>query len=494
MRSLRFVALLAIPAQLAIAQQNQPNKTPVPVSGDLSLEEAIQIGQQNNPTLLQTRNNVGIQDAAVRAAHGALLPSASAQAFSRYTQAGTQYQFGQAFPTLASIQSQYGVNLNYSISPGFMYASKAAHANRAAAQADVVNSAENVRAQVTQQYITALQAEATAAVADTLVQVSQGQLDLANARMKVGAGTIIDVRAAEVALGQAQVNALTAHNAARVDKLQLFQTMGVPADVDAKLTTTFPVAQPTFTLDSVLDLARRVNPDVRARESRQTAAQASLQVARSQYLPSLSLQTGLAYNAFGYTDYNYLPSVGIGRAAQAYAQCLFSDSLRVGAGLAPNPRGCGSPTLSPDSIAALRSSNQPLRFSSSPLYLQAVISLPLFNGFQREQGIEQQRVARDNAILDLRARNLQLTTDVTQAYLNLVTAEKTAELNTQIAAKAAEDLALNTESYKVGAKTFLDVTTARATYEQAEINRVNAVYDYHNKFAVLENAVGRPLR
>ena len=62
------------------------------------------------------------------------------------------------------------------------------------------------------------------------------------------------------------------------------------------------------------------------------------------------------------------------------------------------------------------------------------------------------------------------------------------------AAKAAEDLALNEQSYKVGAKTFLDVATARATYEQQEVARVNAIYDYQKAFAALENAVGRPLR
>jgi outer membrane protein TolC len=68
------------------------------------------------------------------------------------------------------------------------------------------------------------------------------------------------------------------------------------------------------------------------------------------------------------------------------------------------------------------------------------------------------------------------------------------DLNSQIAAKAAEDLALNEESYRVGAKTFLDVTTARGTYEKAQIDRINAIYDYHKAFAQLENAVGRPLR
>ena len=75
-----------------------------------------------------------------------------------------------------------------------------------------------------------------------------------------------------------------------------------------------------------------------------------------------------------------------------------------------------------------------------------------------------------------------------------MTAAKTVELQEQIAAKAAEELAFAEERYKVGATTFLDVTTSRGTYEQAPIDRVNAIYDYHKAFAALENAVGRPLR
>ena len=108
--------------------------------------------------------------------------------------------------------------------------------------------------------------------------------------------------------------------------------------------------------------------------------------------------------------------------------------------------------------------------------------------------MEVARVQRDNAAYDVRARNLQLTTDVTQAYLNLVTAARTAELQNQISAKAAEDLALNEASFRVGAKTFLDVSTSRATYEKTQIDRVNSIYQYHWAFAALENAVGRPLR
>src|SRR5581483_8730942 len=118
MRSLRLVALLAIPAQLAFAQQNQANKGPVPISGALSLEDAIQTAQRNNPLYLQTKNLLRDADAQVKTSRGALLPQLSAQAGSRYTQAGTQYQFGLAFPTQASYNSYYQLNATYNIGAG----------------------------------------------------------------------------------------------------------------------------------------------------------------------------------------------------------------------------------------------------------------------------------------------------------------------------------------------------------------------------------------
>jgi outer membrane protein len=488
MRSLRLIALLAIPAQFALAQQPTPT-----ISGELSLDDAIRAAQQNNPQYLQARNNLRNTEAQVKQTRGALLPSLSAQAGSRYTQAGTQYQFGLAFPTQGSYNSYYQLSASYNISAGLLYAPKAASASNRAAEATIASNSEMVRSTVTQQYISALENEAQAAVMDTLVQVAQGQLDLANAKMAAGAGTIIDVRTAEVAVGQAQVNALTAHNTARLTKLQLFQTMGLPGDPDTKLTSTFAVSQPNFTLDSLLDLARRVNPDLAAKKAVLGAGNANVSYQRTSYLPSLSFSTGYSANALGYSDPNYLANQAISSQARGFASCMLTDSLRVGAGLSPMGN-CGSPTLTPDQIAHARSLNQPLKFTSSPPSFQVYLQYPIFNGFQRETNVEQAEVTRDNAALDLRSRNLQLTTDVTQAYLTLVTSAKTAQLQEQNAAKAAEDLALNEQSYKVGAKTFLDVATARATYEQQEVARVNAIYDYQKAFAALENAVGRPLR
>jgi outer membrane protein len=118
----------------------------------------------------------------------------------------------------------------------------------------------------------------------------------------------------------------------------------------------------------------------------------------------------------------------------------------------------------------------------------------VFDNFNREERVQRASVAKDNASYDVRAKDLALTADVTQAYLTLTTAAQTVTLQEQNATKAKEELAFAEERYKVGAATFLDVTTSRESYERALVDRVNAVYDYHKAFAALENAVGRPLR
>lgn len=486
MRSTSLLALLALPTQLVLAQ------APASRGAPLTLDEAIGTAQRSNPVYQQVKNNLRNSEAQVRSAYGALLPSASGNFSTSYTQGGTQYVQGVPLNGSDSYNSRYSANLSYSINAGLAFAPTAAKAQRTAAEADITSNAELLRATVTQNYVTALQSEALAAVLDTLVEVAQGQLNLANAKMQAGAGTIIDVRSAEVAVGQAQVNALNAHNTARLDKLRLFETMGVPADIDAKLTTTFEVAQPTFTLDSLLALAHRANPDLLARQSRLTAADASVKLAKTSYLPSLTLSTGYGANAFGYANSDLLVTQQEAQASASRRSCMVQDSIRTGSGL--KALGCPSGVITPDMADAIRAGNRPFSFQKAPYSLSAFVSIPIFNNFQREQQIEVQRVQRDNAANDVRARNLSLTTNVTQAYLTLVTQAKTVELQTQIAAKSAEDLALNEASFRVGAKTFLDVSSARGTYEKAQIDRVNSIYEYHKSFAALENAVGRPLR
>jgi len=492
MRSTRIAALLALSANVAFAQGTPST----PATTTLTLDQAIQTALRNNPQYLTTSNTVRTQEAAVHSAYGGLLPSSSLNFGSSYRQGGSiNVQGIQLAASGDQLQSNYSLGLNYNLSGASIFAPKQAKSNLAAATANVTGAAETLRSTVTQQYITTLGFAASAAVADSLVQTAQAQLDLANAKMAVGAGTILDVRTAEVAVGQAKVNALTGHNNAEVSKLTLFQYMGVPATPGVQLTTTFAVQPLGFALDSLLKLAHRVNPQLNASRSTAKAASMGVKMARTAYLPSLYMSTGWSGYAYQYTDAAFPVAQAQGQFAQGLASCQSSDSLRTRVGL-PSLNCAQRFTFTPEMETAIRNGNTafPFNFTRQPLTLSAGLQIPVFNGFQREQQVEQAEVSRDNADFAVRAQELQLTTSVTQAFLSVTTDLQTVAQQEQNAQKAAEELTFAQEKYKVGTATFLDVTTARGTYAQALSDRVNAIYTYHKDFAALESAVGRPLR
>jgi outer membrane protein len=485
------LALAAAPRLHAQARDSQP-AGPV-----LSLDEAIALARRNNPEHLQTVNDRRAAGAAVRAAYGNLLPSVNSSLTGQYQQGGDQYFNGVRLSQSSDVvQSRYEIGLNYALNGSTLIAPKLQRANREAVEADIEGSASLLRNTVSQQYLSALQSQARAALADTLVAAAQSQLGLAQARAAVGAATQLDVRRAEVELGQQRVNAIQAHNAVEIDKLRLFQRMGVPQPADVQLTSQFAIAPPTFSVDSVLELARRQNPVLLALRSREKVAGLGVQSRRSEYTPTLRMSSGFGGNYSGYTNADVPVAAERERMLSSRRSCFTQDSIRVGVGLSSIAGECAAFDFTAADAQRVRSASQlrPFDFSRAPWYLTASVSLPLFDGFSREQRLQEAQAQRDDARQSIRARELALTADVTAAYLTLGAAAQTVAQQEQNAVKAREELAFAQERYRVGAATFLDVIQARAAYERVESDRITAVYDYHKAFAALESAVGRPLR
>lgn len=486
---MRFVLPLAA---LALVAQTAQSQTPT----TLTLDQAITLARRNNPLFQQTVNARRSADLQVRTAYATLLPSVNANLSGRYQQTGQQFVSGIALATQSDVvQSSYGLNVNYTINSAVLFAPKLYRANAAAAEADVTGMQELLRSNVTQRYLQVLQMQARAALQDSLLQTTKGQLELAKARQAVGAATILDVRRAEVAMGTAEIAALNAKNNAAVEMLRFYEQLGVQQPDTVVLTTQFVIAPVDFKLDSLKDLARQ-NPGLTALRSRESAANAGVHARQGQYLPTLSLSTGWGGNSSRMTDEN----VAVNNARRQYESsisgCFFEDSLRSAVS-GMSRLSCGSlPTFTPDVEARVRADNNrfPFSFTRAPMSFTAFVSMPIFDNLNREQNLQEAMIQRDNAKFNVKARELQLTADVTQAYLSLQTALKTTQMQDINAARAREELSFAEERYRVGAATFLDVTTSRGTFEQAQIDRLNAIYDYHRAFAALENAVGRPLR
>jgi len=475
----------ALPAQ-------QPTASPA-AGPTLTLDEAIALARRNNPTYQSAANERRRAAAALRSSYGALAPQVSSSFYTQFRQGGQQLCAGQIIGSAADqLNAGGGFDISANFSAQSLLTPKVERANVEAVEADITGAAQTLRANVTNQYLLALQQGARAALQDTLVATTTAQLELARARVAVGAATVLDVRRAEVALGQAQVQAIQARNQEQIEKLRLFQQLGVQQPADVQLTTRFTLTEPSLSLDALLEEARKSNPTLNAARTREHVADVTVKASKGAYLPTLSLSAGI--NGYG----NTLTSTD-GLVASALAnkqgQCLSVAEIRQAVGQTADPTACRALTLTPTEISAARARNNRLfDFTREPYALTAQVRLPIFNGFQREQQIQQALAARNDAEYRVRGTELQLTADVTSAYLTLQSQRRTVALQEQNAATAREALALAQERYRVGANTFIEVSQARDDYARAQTDYVNAIYDFHRSFATLENAVGRPLR
>lgn len=489
---LSLAAGLALPARAQVPARDSVASGPV-----LTLDEAQALARRNNPLHQQVVNNRSAAVAGRTAAYASLLPSADASFSTQYRQGGQTVFQGQSFGATSDVRnSQYDIGLNYTLNASKLLAPRVAQANVDAAEADISGSAEGLRAAVTQQYLTVLQAQAKAELADTLLKSAQVQLELAQARAAAGAATQLDVKRAEVAFGQQQVQSIQAHNQVEIEKLRLFQQIGVPQPANVQLTSRFTVVEPTFSVDSVLALAQQRNPALEAYRERARVASLQVRQAQSAYTPSLNVSTGWGGFTSSYTDINSVLRNQQLQFAAEQQRCEDNNTIRTNAGLPPSPTPCSAYAWTPEVESAFRSANDkyPFDFTKNPWSITASLSIPIFNGYAREQQIQVAAANKADARYNVRAQELKLRADVTAAYLTLETAAKTVTLQEQNAAKAREELTLTEERYRVGAATYVELTDSRTAYERAENDRINAIYDYHKAFAALESAVGRPLR
>ncbi|MFL5638530.1 MAG: TolC family protein, partial [Gemmatimonadaceae bacterium] len=290
--------------------------------------------------------------------------------------------------------------------------------------------------------------------------------------------------------------ALKARNQVEIEKLRLFQLMGTPQPANVKLVSQFTVTPLTANLPQLIESAHRENPGVLALRSRQHVADLNVRREKGEYSPTLSLSTGIGGYTYGFANSNFPVQQAAAQLDASRASCIRTEEVRAALNLSNQLAECNAMVFTSAEAQLIRQNNArfPFNFTKSPRSISATLSLPLFDGFAREQRLQEAMANRSDARYSVRARELALTADVTAAYLTLVTAEKTVTLQEQNAAKAKQELKLVQDRYRIGATTFVDLTEARVTYERAESDRITAVYDYHKAYAALESAVGHPLR
>jgi len=493
MKHLLLSAWLAVCPALSFSQQAVP--------ANLSLADAIALAREHNPAYRQALHDRSPVAWGVRTAYSSLLlPTLTASGGIGYSGPGQQRfltsNFSQSVSTLAS---NYAFVLDWTLSGQTLTAPGLKHAQLAAADADIAGAETNLITAVTQQYLTVLQARDNAAVARKQLERNVEFLKLAQARYDVGRASLIDVRQAQVARGQAEVALLQAETAVQVEKLRLFQQMGVSAPVDVatvQLTDSFAVQTPAWQLGDLLKMAEEQNPALKALRQRERAAGWGVKAASATWGPSLSFSASWAGFTQRYTNLDPLIASARAGASADSTTCEYENSAWLNAGQTPiNCAALTGPFLQQQE-QALRDQNRayPFSFTPQPFQARLAISIPLWGNFQQPLQVSQAKAEQQDLAESVRARGLQLQTDVNQAYLVVGTAYRTVAIQDTNRVAGREQLQLATERYRVGSGTFFELLDAEVAALRAESDYIGAVYDYHKAVAALEAAVGRPLR
>jgi len=487
---------LTIAALPRPARAQQPPDT---TGAALSLEDAIQIARRNNPTYLATRNDEGAAEWGVRSAYGNWLPRASVNSNAGWVNNGP-VNVGSV--TLAQepafYWSSYSANLSYSLSAANIFEVGRQRANRRAAAAGA-NAAElDLESAVTKQYLAAMRARDQVDLTRQQLQRAQENLDLASARVDVGAAAPLEAKQASVEVGRARVALVRAQGDFSTQKLRLLQQMGVELDRDIRLTSSFDVFDPQWTRASVTAMAEKQHPRIRAMEAQADAQRATARAANSRYLPTISLAANWSGFSRQIADNNAIINSLQNSIDAQQSQCQFENALnsRLTSPMPDYGGDCSRIQLTDSLKNAYIARNNvfPFNFQPNPFQLSLSVSLPVFQGFQRKQQAAEASAAAEDARYQARAASLQLRADADAALLSLRTAYAAVVLEAQNRQVADEQLEQARERYRVGMDSFVDLTEAETLKSQADQSYLSAVYDFHTALADLEAAVGQKLR
>jgi len=404
---------------------------------EVTLPDAIQRALLVQPAMVQAVGADRSAGAGKRSAIGAYLPNVSVNASTSKGNTGrTDNITGLFIPPVRSYTG--GISANLELFDGFRRVAdlRGASATAAAADAGLVNQRFQVTLGTKQAFYNALATEELVRVAESQVRRAQRQLQISVEKLRAGSATRSDSLRSTVDYGNARIVLLQAQANLATAQANLGRQIGVDQPVRAAPDSALPDPPDTTALRaSPLDDA----PQVRQSEAQASAARARVWAARSQYFPSLTVS---------YSD---------NRQGPKSPQGLLFDNL-------------------PDSY----------RWTFA-------VSLPLLNGFVREQNQVTAGVARDNAEAVAAETRRQVNAQLTQQIAAMTTAYAKIDIARANVAAGTEDVRVQNERYRVGAATILDLLTSQAALTQAEQNLVQARFDYLIARAQVEALVGHEL-
>lgn len=426
----------------------------------ISLQEAIELALENNISLLQATNNMGIQDANVRSAKGDFLPNLNAN-FGGQRRTGRQFvQETLEFDDFTTNTVSGSISTNLIVFDGLrnIYSLRASQSARLSAEEMLERQRENVIFNTAVAYLSVILDEELLKIARENLESSAKQLEQIEAQVEVGMRPIVDLYNQEALVARNEFEIVQQENSLNISTLQLIRIMAIDPLQDyafyiPEIDESSLIRQ-NFSLDELVNSAMENRRDLRSTEIQITNASQNLRIARGAYLPTLSVSASLSS---GYSD--QFREVTLDDQGNFSRQTV--DFF--------------------DQFSDLNRSRQ-VGFN---------LQIPIFTRFNTARQVQIGQIQYKNAVIELEAKRLEIYQEVRQAYNDYIAASQ--QLNTTERSLIAATKAFETEQerYRVGASTLIELTRAQAEFVSASSNRVQSVYRFVFQEKLLEYYLGR---
>lgn len=400
----------------------------VQAGSTISLAQAIDVALMNNPSTRAAWLDTRAAEAALGSRRSAYLPEVDFIA-----------SLGRSRSTQGSAQTTWGpsISLTYLL---FDFGGRAAQVEEArqsliATAYSQNQTIQNVVLRTQQAYYSYLAAKALVAAQTSTVRERQAAVDAADARHSAGVATIADVLQARTALSQAKLAYESFEGNLRSAEGTLSNAMGFPPTMRftvGDLPADLPVDTVALNVEELIEQAATQRPDLAASRAAVLNARARAREVRSQGLPTVGLAS----------------SVG-----RAYFGSSTSDSINT------------------------YSAGINMRF-------------PLFTGFRNMYDIRQAEAIAQATREDARGLADLVGLQVWNSYYALQTAAHRVQTSRDLLASAQQSTDVETNRYKAGVGSIIDLLTAEAALESARAQEVQSRADWLVAVAQLAHDTG----
>ncbi len=451
-----------------------------PQTMELTLEEAIEIALNDNPTIKVADLEVRRQDYVRKETAGNLLPNLSATGSYNYAAVKQEMsRDGLSFGADNTLTAT--ANLTLPLFAPAVYASLKLNRTQMEAAVESARSSKiNLVSEVRKTFYGILLAEQSLEVLLASEKTIRQTVDNTGAMFRSGLASEYDMLTAEVQLSNLQPTIIQTRNSIDISKMLLKMYLSIPQEVAIEVNGTLDSytgqvmngATP-YSMDISGNSELR-NIDIQARMLQQ-----QIKLLNTQRMPTIAAFGSLTLTGNDMGSINFLNTGDVTMPDPADYENLTPGMIRDMLMLFGNMMGSG------------QSEPQTGFWWQNPINVGVQISVPIFAGGTNVNRVRQTRNTLSQ--LDLQRDYLEQSVKMQaqSALNNIIAAREKMYANEKTVQQAQKAYDISESRYNAGAGTILELNSAQLSLTQAQLNHSQAIFDFLAAEADYDKTVGK---